>query len=293
MKNISILNLSQFHSGNDIKGFYANTLKKHIAQNQNQITKPHKHNSYLFILFTQGSGKHEIDFSVYDVHPGSCFLISPGRTHHWKLSEDCDGYIFTHTQDFYDLHYIRNKIMQFPFFQSAQQLPSLVLEKTELNSIMPLLNELMEDYINRAVFTHQKILSTIDLIYIKMSRQYLESVNYPEDNTGSYFKKYRQFEILVEQNFLTEKSPAAYANRMHITPKHLNRIVQEITGATTTSFITDRILLEAKRNIIYSNKNFAEIALDLGYEDYAYFSRLFKHKSGFTPSEFSKSYQSL
>ena len=78
---------------------------------------------------------------------------------------------------------------------------------------------------------------------------------------------------------------------MNITPKHLNRITQNIIGKTTSEVILDRILLEAKRVILHTGKSFSEIAIGLGYEDYAYFSRLFKQKTGLTPSQFLKTYQ--
>ena len=73
--------------------------------------------------------------------------------------------------------------------------------------------------------------------------------------------------------------------------KHLNRIVKSITQKTTTEIITNRIVLEAKRQLLYTNKTLNEIAFDLGFTDYTYFSRLFKKHVAITASDFRKLYK--
>jgi len=59
---------------------------------------------------------------------------------------------------------------------------------------------------------------------------------------------------------------------------------------TTTDIIIDRVILEAKRMLIYTGKSFSEIGSMLGYDDYSYFSKVFKKKVGYTPKEFLKKY---
>ena len=82
MEMISILDITQFELDKSQKDFFVNKLPVHIFENQSKITKPHKHNSYLTILFTKGSGRHEIDFNSYEIKPGAVFLLAPGQTHH-------------------------------------------------------------------------------------------------------------------------------------------------------------------------------------------------------------------
>ena len=72
---INILDISQFQNHESEKDFYVNNLCDHIRANKTKITKPHKHNSYLCVLFTKGSGTHEIDFNSYEVKPGNLFVL--------------------------------------------------------------------------------------------------------------------------------------------------------------------------------------------------------------------------
>ncbi|MDR6968571.1 AraC-like DNA-binding protein [Flavobacterium arsenatis] len=288
---INILDISQLQNQENEKDFYVNNLREHILQNKSKITKPHKHNSYLCILFTKGIGTHEIDFNTYEVKPGNIFVISPGKTHHWELSDDVDGFIFTHTKDFYDLHYSHNSISNFPFFQSVQNSPLIELEENPVTEIVALFESMLSEYQNKNILKHQVLVSYSDIIYAKLSRIYLNDETEQIVNHSLYAQKFNELENLIEEHFSVEKSPSKYASMMNITPKHLNRITQSVIGKTTSEVILDRIILEAKRIMLHTGKSFSEIAIGLGYEDYAYFSRLFKQKTGLTPSQFLKSYQ--
>lgn len=288
---INVLHINQLQKEENQKDFYVNNLREHIILNKNKITKPHKHNSYLCVLFTKGSGIHEIDFNIYTVKAGNLFVISPGKTHHWELSDDIDGYIFTHTKDFYDLHFSHNSISNFPFFQSVQNSPSIELEVNQIPEIVALFEAMLSEYQNKKILKHQVLISYSDIMYAILSRIYLKDQTEQIVNHGLYSQKFNELEKLIEKHFLTEKSPSKYASMMNITPKHLNRITQSIIGKTTSEVILDRVLLEAKRIMLHTSKTFTEISIGLGYEDYAYFSRLFKQKTGFTPSQFLKSYQ--
>tara|TARA_R110002051_G_scaffold194984_1_gene263216 strand:+ start:1664 stop:1933 length:270 start_codon:yes stop_codon:yes gene_type:complete len=78
-------------------------------------------------------------------------------------------------------------------------------------------------------------------------------------------------ENLIEEKFYNEKLYKFYANQLNITTKHLNRVVKETLDKITSELISERIVLEAKRLMVNSNINFANIANKLNFSDYAYF----------------------
>ena len=96
----------------------------------------------------------------------------------------------------------------------------------------------------------------------------------------------QQLEDLIEKNFRTIKSVRSFARLMFVSEKHLNRMVKTSLNKTTSDLISERIILEAKRELAFSKKNVSEIIDELGYDDSAYFFRFFKKKTSFTPSEF-------
>ncbi|WP_313807895.1 helix-turn-helix transcriptional regulator [Flavobacterium sp.] len=290
MKNFAVLDIQQFESIKKRKEFYTNTIENHIVTAHKNIHKPHKHNFYLTVLFTHGNGFHEIDFIRYDVKPGTLFFLNPGQMHHWELSDDIQGFIFFHTQSFYDLHFASNRVNNFPFFYSVQNSPMLSVDTIQTKLFSDLFNQIYTENQFEFILKTSKILSLIDLIYIESTRLYIENQTTEIIPQNNYSVTFRKFEELIETHFKTEKSPSQYANWLNISAKHLNRITQNRVGKTSTDMILERVFLEAKRELISKQFSFSEIAEDLGYDDYAYFSRIFKKKCGATPSEFIKRY---
>ena len=157
MKKSTVIHMQQFESGQERKEFHTNTIENHLITGHKNIHKPHRHNFYLTVLFTHGFGTHEIDFVTYDVKPGSLFFLNPGQMHHWKLSEGIRGFIFFHTQSFYDLHFATNRINHFPFFHSVQNAPVLYVEVEKATDLKSLFEQIYVEKQSDAIFKTQKI----------------------------------------------------------------------------------------------------------------------------------------
>lgn len=290
MNQLPILNIKEFKDHKPDATFYANHFPIHFKLHHESIMVPHKHDFYLTVLFTQGSGVHEIDFCSYPIKPGSVFLLNPGQTHHWELSEDIDGYIFFHSKSFYEMSFNGRMINSFPFFYSTQNAPCVYLNGKNQEKIEALFKEVVVEYQLVSILKWQKLASLVNIIYIELSRLCIDESKSDIKKANTYSIKFRELEELIEKNFLQEKSPQFYASESNISQKHLNRITKETLGKTTTELITERVILEAKRLLIHGKLTFTEIAYELGYEDYSYFSRLFKKKVGENPSVFKSRY---
>lgn len=102
-------------------------------------------------------------------------------------------------------------------------------------------------------------------------------------------KRVYEFLLLLEHRYLEERTAEFYADQLGISAKRLNQILKEKLDRTAVQLIHDRIILEAKRQIIHSENTIKEIAFNLGFKDRPYFSRFFKVQSGQSPEEFQKS----
>ena len=85
---------------------------------------------------------------------------------------------------------------------------------------------------------------------------------------------------------LTDWPVARYAAALKVTPTHLSRVTREAFGCPATQMIRDRVVREARRNLVYTNLPIATIGYALGFNDPAYFSRTFALATGLSPSEF-------
>lgn len=282
MKDTPIYDIQNFNCNAVNSDLYVNTFKNHL-QEHSFIEKPHRHNFYLLVLFTHGTGTHEIDFDIYDIKRGSLFVVQPGQIHNWKLSTDIDGFIVFYSQETYNLYFGNKKIEDYSIYQSVKSQPELFFEEDELQKIEVYFKLMNAQSDSGKAKQKDKILNLLDIINIEISRKYL-----PENNhkTPIYNHKINQFEKLIDIHFKTEKSPSFYASKMSITLKHLNRICKSILNKTATQLITERIILEAKRLLINKNKSISQIADELNFENYSYFAKLFKKENGISPSEF-------
>jgi len=280
-KSLPVYNIENFkHFGNE-NDFYANSIKNHLKEHH-FTTTPHKHDFFLTVLFTNGIGIHSIDFKRYKIKPAMAFMLSPGQTHNWTLSKDIDGYIFFHTKNFYDKASVTS-VKNFPFFNSIYNPPHVSV--THYKKVTALFAEIKNEYESNNPLKFQKLHALVTLVYIELSRSYKEK-KIPENQ--NYLFKVRQLEDLIDANFKSIKQAHEYAALMAISEKHLNRISKICLNKTTTDLITDRIILEAKRELTHSKHSVSEVAEKLGYMDNSYFARLFKKSTKQTPLEFMK-----
>ena len=285
-KTLPIYSIENFNYSGKEEDFFANTLKEQLKTNRD-ILMPHKHDFFFALLITKGSGTHTIDFVEYDVKPGRVFVISPGQVHDFNLSDDADGYLFFHTRSFYDSYSSTKKVQDYPFFCSIYNSPLITPHNKHLQKMEGLFAEIIEEFEQNYLMKFQRIHVLIEQLYIDLTRIYLPQKHIDSQNQN-YLSKVRKLEDLIDANFIKIKSPGEYAKKMHVSEKHLNRMCKECLNKTTSDLIADRIMLEAKRQLIYTNDTIAEIAEQLGYEDHSYFSRLFKKRCGKTPAEFAK-----
>lgn len=287
-RSIPVYSIETFRHFSAENDFYAERLSSHLKKHH--FTKhPHKHDFYLVVLFIKGSGVHEIDFQRYPVSPGTLFLMRPGQTHTWNLSEDADGFIFFHTREFYDSVFVHERLHDYPFFSSVHQSP-MFKSKIRQPELLFMFNELVKESVASHRYKSLKALSLVNLLYIEFSRIYGTPIAIKNEG---YFLKMREFEDLVDKHYRELKLPVEYASRMNITERHLNRIIKICLNKTPSGLIQEKIVLEAKRLLAHSKYSVTEVAERLGYIDNSYFSRLFKKRAGQSPREFMTGYKTI
>lgn len=285
-KPFPVYSIQEFKSQTQDKDFYANYVNPHVKGHY--FTKlPHKHDFYLIILFTKGSGTHEVDFESFQVKPGTLFILKPGQMHYWELSDDIEGYVFFHSREFYDRRYVTSNLKDFEFYASFQNAPILSVAGEALMNLKKLMLELVRENEKNEILKWERIHALVTLIYIAISREYIPT---KKVKSAVYQQLVRNFEDTIEFNFKQMKSASGYAGLLNISPKHLNRITKECVNKTSTELISERVLLEAKRMLMHSKSNVNQISEELGFSETSYFIRFFKKQTGVTPLNFLNSY---
>lgn len=290
MSVLPVLNIKQFDFKSGKGDFYANVFSKHLSTYHASITKPHKHNFYLVVLFMQGEGVHEIDFNSYPIQPGSLFFMRPGQTHHWELSDNIEGYIFFHSQEFYNLLFPNRDVDDYPLFHQHYGTPHVQLTAKEITTYYKHFRDIHNEYTSEQWLGYRKFALLVDSLYLEFSRRIVNENKTEIVLSSKQSEWLRKLQKIINEKFVTEKQPAFYANQLNISIKHLNKVVSQSIGKTTRDLIHERVILESKRMLTHGKATIQEIAFELGFEDASYFSRFFKKKTGLSPSQFSEKY---
>jgi AraC-like DNA-binding protein len=249
--------------------------------------QPHRHTYYEICIFYNGAGQHMIDFKTFPIKSHSIHFLTPGQVHLISREENYHGFLLVFSREFYSLGLQdEDLLMTLPFFNNNTSEPILNLSKEEFDELLDIIDHLRLDYKRDSEIREDILRSYLHIFLLKcryfFNRYYFDS-EIIKDPTFLLVNKFRK---LVEQNFKQIHLVKEYADLLHETPAHLNKIVKSITGENASEFIIKRIVLEAKRLLIYTDLSNKEISFEMNYDDPSYFSRLFRKKVGTSPSEF-------
>ncbi|MFD2244722.1 helix-turn-helix domain-containing protein [Pontibacter ruber] len=264
--------------------FYISSFAAHLKAHK-FIQKPHKHNFFIVLIITQGTGIHTVDFKEYQVEPNTVFFMAPGQVHSWQLSDDTDGFILFFTPEFYLLTYPHKKLFSFPFFNGLLHSPVLTFGIPERDLLLGLVGSMQHEFIQQQLLKEDVLRDYLDILLISLTRMY--RLHYKEEFFAvSSLSQLQLLENLIDRYYKEHKPVSFYAEELNLTAKQLNEISKRSTGKTPTELIQERLVLEAQRLLVHSDLTVSQVAMELGYFDNAYFFRFFKKHVGKTPEQF-------
>ena len=126
----------------------------------------------------------------------------------------------------------------------------------------------------------------LQIVMIKLERQLRQQPGDDESSRKNYIAALQNFLIDLEENYHHCHEVSIYADRVGVTPRQLSHIANKHLGMTAKQIINDRLMLESKRYLQFTNYSVKEISFMLGFEDPSYFSKVFNRFTGTTPQEF-------
>ncbi len=172
-------------------------------------------------------------------------------------------------------------------FFGASQLPILKLLDKDIEPFETLFKVFKHEMESNDKLQLEMLQMLLKRLLILCTRIYKNQHNYNKlDSTNSDIV--REYNFLVETHFKTKHSVAEYAEILNKSPKTLSNLFSKLETKTPLQFIQDRIMLETRRLLRYTDSSIKEIAYQVGYEDIQSFSRFFKKNEGISPSEYKK-----
>jgi len=281
---------------NNQVSIFESRYKKLGMQHINQFTlddiNTDKFKPYIKVLYLPPGYTITVDFKQYVTQASSLFFVNSNQYLSVHAIGAKDGYMIYYNRDFYCVQIHDAEVAcDGLLFNNLSNMPMTTLKAEDtgiVDNIFKLINEelsvaqLQQEEMLR-VYLKQLIIFSTRLWRI----QQLGDQNNSTDQDTGFF---RQFSLLVENHYRDKHTVADYAQIMGMAPKTLTNKLRKMNLSQPNEIIKDRIILEAKRLLIHTSMSAKEIAYQLGYDDPAYFNRLFALKAGDNTSEFRKKY---
>lgn len=247
-------------------------------------------NYYSLIWIQEGRGKAQIETEQYNYEPNMLFATSTYQPFMFQPSEKTKGVVIHfHPNFFCILKHHAEIACDGVLFNNIYEHPFLSINKEEEGTLNWIVKEMEDDIKRNSLATNEAIISYLKLFLINCSRS--KKRNYPTVNTTPIEDdnfKVQGLKNYIEDHYKELHSPKDYAELLHISPNALTKLVKATFNKTPSQLISERIIIEAKRELYLSPKTVEEISLELGYEDQFYFSRFFKKHTGVSPSIYRK-----
>ena len=241
-------------------------------------TEPHKHNNYFEIIYlSKGSGSHSIDHRKYVVKPPVIFFVRKEQVHHWELLSEPEGYVV---------------ILKKPFIDKGldNELKLLLTEVSNLTSLHVKDNETIDQLFALLTKENGRINENNFTIIEGLLKALLAKVlEVAKPLTGKIKIKsnlFQSFRELLGQDSVVKNDVAYYAGLLNTTPQNLNATCRKAVAQPAALVLSEFIIGEAKRLLLYTDNTISEISFPLDFKDPSHFVKYFKRYTTHTPQAF-------
>ena len=264
----------EYNSGISIEKIVLNDLPNFEGDEQSE-----RHDRHTFHLLEKGAITIEIDFQTYEIQSSSVIYMHPNQVHRIVAFDNVIVSTWAITNENLNPDYLK-------LLEDIVPAKPLVLGE-ETFSIISEAVSLCQKFSSRKTdkLNHSILKDSCNALVALVLSHYLEHTK-STDKLSRFDLVTKAFRELLERNYTTAKRPTEYAQKLNLSTPYLNECVKNTTGYSVSHHIQQRVILEAKRLLYHSDKSVKEIAAELGYDDYPYFSRLFTKVTGITALTF-------
>lgn len=257
--------------------------------NKAHLITPHRTNFYHVFLFENCQPTHYVDFEKIKIQPYTLLFIDKDRVHQFDRLLNYEGRVLIFTDDFFsDTKFLRSSIL----FNDLSNQATIKLTQETSKRFVTICDNITEELSLTDDDIKQMILKNHLHNFLLLAEREKRKQGFSDVKKSADLDYTLLFRDLLEINFIKLKAVNDYSSQLFISEKRLGKATSKVLGKTPKEIINERILLEAKRLLVYSHRSIKEIGQDIGFEDPAYFVRYFKKNTETTPVEFREKYLS-
>jgi len=282
----TVPNILDFNAELKLQGF-----KAYPIDTRKNIVRSYNRKDFYKICVITGHNIIQYADKGFDVKGTTLFFGNPLIPYSWENVTQQTGYTCLFSESFLKTQDRSESLQESPLFKIGGN-PLFSLNDQQRTFVEQLFQRMLAEQDTEYQFRDDLIRNYINLIiHEALKIQPAETFTKHKDASSRIAIQFlemleRQFPIEHVEQPLQLKSAQSFADNLAVHVNHLNRAVKQVTGKTTTTHISERIITEAKALLQHTDWTVSEIAYALGFEYPTYFSNFFKKMAGLPPSEF-------
>lgn len=261
------------------------------SSSNNWVIRPHRHGHlYQIIVMIQGTAEVYLDELNYQCAGSVAICIPPGTVHAFHFNPSTEGFVLTFGVDVLQGQDYSQAAEYFSELLTNPQIICFAEAESELLQVKGYLKAIQKE-LNLEVFGQFLVQSSLVKLVMMSFKRRLLDLGQKQQNPDQNLNHLRAFQHLLEQHYAENWKVEDYARTLNLPPARLNRLCRSLLNSSTKQLLQQRLLLEARRKLIYTRINIEQIAFDLGFNDPAYFSRLFRLHQGCSPREYRSQHE--
>lgn len=240
----------------------------------------------LTIAWNRGQAQKVVIDGIEYIFPSNAMLcLMVNESFYFSQPQDILAWQFN--REFYCIvdHDKEVSCVGFLFYGSSERM-FITLNDDDQRKIALLLQVFYDEFTTTDVVQGEMLMVLLKRLIIIVTRlakqQYISKDDLPDDKLDVI----RKFNLLVESHYRTQHQVKYYADQLFKSPKTISNLFALYNHKSPLTVIQERIIIEAKRLLTYTDKSAKEIAGELGFEDAAHFSRFFKKHTTLSPIAF-------
>ncbi len=244
---------------------------------------------YQILWLAAGSAEVMLDEWRSQVQGPAAIVVPPGVVHGFRFAPETDGRVLTLSARFLVEGEFQDIGKAFRALFSAPGVLHFSPEDGEAQRLHVQLAELSAEFALPGASDAPVLRWLARAVVWRLARA-SEQGQREGGDAKAHQALFTRFLLLVEQHFLEHWPMDRYASRLGLSTQRLNRLVRAERGCTALELVHERLTREACRRLVYIAAPAASLALELGFEDPAYFSRFFKRRTGQSPQQWRRAH---
>jgi AraC family transcriptional activator of pobA len=238
---------------------------------------PHRHaRLHQVLVIGRGGGVARLEDAEAPLTPPTLVNVPRGAAHAFSFAPESEGWVVTLASETFDESLAPQ--------EGLRQVLAQAFAAPASPAVLATMQQILDEYVGRR-FARAQVLRALCAALLGLAARASAERGGPRELRAESALA-RRFEALLEQRYREPWRVADYARALGVTATHLSRALRAATGLAAAELIRERVVREARRHLVYTNLPVSEISYALGFDDPAYFTRVFTAATGVSPRRF-------